>query len=127
MTPWWRLSLGATTLHKNFHVVGDRVDLQPVNSLGVDPRWQVVGSSDMDLTDRLKLNLNVRAVDDLDLAPEVDSYVEAGGKLGYELTDLVELFVAGRNLVHRTHLENGDRGASQRATRSIYAGTRLRF
>ena len=127
VTPWWRLSLGATTLHKNFHVVGDRVDLQPVNSLGVDPRWQVVGSSDMDLTDRLKLNLNVRAVDDLDLAPEVDSYVEAGGKLGYELTDLVELFVAGRNLVHRTHLENGDRGASQRATRSIYAGTRLRF
>lgn len=126
LTPWWRLSLGATTLHKHFHLIDGRVDLQPRNSLGADPRWQVVGSSDMDLTSKLKLTLDVRAVDHVDLPPAVPGYVDAGGQLGYYLTDAVELFVAGRNLLHRSHLENGDPSA-QLAKRSIYAGTRLRF
>ena len=127
LTPWWRLSLGGTTLHKDFHVRDGRVDLQPRNSLGVDPRWQVTGRSQMDLTPKLNLTLDVRGVDNLDLPPRVPGYVEAGGQLAYQLTDQVELFVAGRNLLHRTHLENGDPAASQLAKRSIYAGTRLRF
>jgi iron complex outermembrane receptor protein len=127
VTPWWRISLGSTTLPKNFHVVGDRVDLQPRNSLGLDPHWQVIGSSDMELTPKLKLTLNMRGVGKLDLAPEVGSYVDAGGQLAYDLSDRFELFVAGRNLLHRTHLENADPGASQLAKRTVYAGTRLRF
>jgi len=125
--PWWRLSLGATVLHKDFHVVDNRVDLQPRNSLGADPRWQVVASSDMDLAPRVKLTLDVRGVGALDLPPAVPGYVEAGGQIAYGLTDHVDLFVAGRNLLHRTHLENGDPGAAQLARRTIYAGTRLRF
>ena len=60
--PWWRLSLGATTLHKNSHVVDSRIDLQPRNSLGADPHWQVVGSSDMDLTSKIRLTFDVRGV-----------------------------------------------------------------
>jgi iron complex outermembrane receptor protein len=127
VTPWWRLSLGATTLHKNFHVAGERIDLAPRNSLGADPHWQVVGSSQMDLTPKLKLNLDMRGVGKLDLPPEVGSYVEAGGQLGYDLTEKIELYLAGRNLIHRTHAENGDPAASQLARRSIYLGTRLRF
>ena len=125
--PWWRLSLGATTLHKSFHVVDSRIDLQPRNSLGADPHWQVVGSSDMDLTSKIRLTLDVRGVGPLDLAPEVPGYVEAGGQLAYDLNDRVELFVAGRNLLDRTHAENGDPAASQVAHRTVYAGTRLRF
>ena len=125
--PWWRLSLGATTLHKSFHVVDSRIDLQPRNSLGADPHWQVLGSSDMDLTSKIRLTLDVRGVGPLDLAPEVPGYVEAGGQLAYDLNDRVELFVAGRNLLHRTHAENGDPAASQVAHRTVYAGTRLRF
>jgi iron complex outermembrane receptor protein len=127
VTPWWRLSLGASTLHKSFHLLDDRVDIQPRNSLGADPHWQVVGSSDMNFTPRLKLTLDVRGVGPLDLPPAVPGYVDAGGKLGYAVNDRVELFVAARNLLHETHRENGDPGAAQLAKRSIYAGTRLRF
>jgi iron complex outermembrane receptor protein len=127
VVPWWRLSLGASTLHKNFHAVGDRVDLQPRNSLGADPHWQVVGSSDMDLNPKLRLTLDMRGVGPLDLPPHVPGYVEAGGQLAYEVDDRIELFVAGRNLLHRTHLENGDPGASQLAKRTISAGARARF
>ena len=126
VTPWWQLSLGATTLHKNFHVVDHRVDLFPRNSLGADPHWQVVGSSDMQLTPKLKLALDVRGVAPLDLPPHVPGYVDAGGQLAYALTDRIALFLAARNLLHRTHLENGD-PAAQLVKRSIYAGTRLRF
>jgi iron complex outermembrane receptor protein len=126
VTPWWRLSLGASHLHNDFELIDDRVDLIPRNSLGADPKWQFVGSSDMDLTPRLKLTLDVRGVGPLDLPPDVPGYVEAGGKLGYDLSERIELFVAARNLLHRTHLENGDASA-QLIKRSIYAGTRLRF
>lgn len=124
--PWWRLSLGATTLHKNFHLIDDRVDLVPRNSLGADPRWQVKGSSDMDITSKLKLRIDVRGVSALDLPPAVPGFVDAGADLSYEAGRHVELFVAGRNLLHHTHLENGDPTA-QLVKRSIYAGTRLRF
>ena len=127
VTPWWQLSLGVTTLHKNFHLLDDRMDLQPRNSLGADPRWQVVGSSDMELTPRLSLTIDARDVAPLDLPPAVPGYADAGARLAYDFNDRVELFVAGRNLVHRTHAENGDPGGAQLSKRSIYAGTRLRF
>jgi iron complex outermembrane recepter protein len=127
VTPWWRLSLGGSTLHKNFHVIGNRTDLQPRNSLGADPHWQLVGSSDMDLTQRLRLTLEVRGVGALDLPPAVPAYVEAGGQLSYQLRDGIELFLAGRNLLHRTHLENGDPSAAQLARRTLFAGARARF
>ena len=126
LTQWWRLSLGATTLHKNFRVVDSRVDLIPRNSLGADPRWQVVGSSEMDLMPKLRFTLDVRGVGPLDLPPDVPGYVDAGANLAYALTDRMELFIAGRNLLHHTHLENGD-PAAQLVKRSLYAGTRLRF
>jgi iron complex outermembrane receptor protein len=126
VTPWWRLSLGGSTLRNAFRVVDDRVDLFPRNSLGADPKWQFVGSSDMDLTPKLRLTLDLRGVGPLDLPPDVPGYVEAGGKLGYALDERVELFLAARNLLHRTHLENGD-GSAQLIKRSVYAGTRLRF
>ena len=43
------------------------------------------------------------------------------------LTEHVELFVAGNNLLHRTHAESNDPGRAQLAERSVYAGARLRF
>jgi iron complex outermembrane receptor protein len=125
--PWWRLSLGASALHKNFDVADDRIDLAPRNSLGADPHWQVIGSSQMDLTPRLRFTLDMRGVGKLDLPPRVGSYVEAGGQLGYDVSERIELYVSGRNLLHRTHAENGDPGGSQVARRSLYLGTRLRF
>jgi hypothetical protein len=43
------------------------------------------------------------------------------------VTDDIELFVAGRNLLQETHLESNDPDQGQRAQRSIVAGSRLRF
>jgi iron complex outermembrane receptor protein len=126
-TAWWRLSVGTATLWKDFHVTDGQIILSPRNSLGNDPNWQVRTRSEIQLSPKLQLEINARAVGDIDQAPKVKSYVEAGGRLAYQATDRIELFVAGRNLLHKTHIEHNDPGQGQAAERSVIAGTRLRF
>jgi iron complex outermembrane receptor protein len=125
--PWWRLSLGAATIWKDFHIGDGRVDLQPRNSLGNDPSYKLTAGSDFQITPKLQLTVNARAIDEINTIPAIDSYVDAGGRLAYQLTDQLELYLAGRNLLHRTHAENNDPAAGQLAKRSIDAGVRVRF
>lgn len=122
----WRVFVGATTLWKNLRDKEGHQDLIPRNSRGNDPRWRLTARSEHDLTDRLKLTINARAVGRIEQDPEIGSYVEAGGQLSYRLDPAVELFVAGRNLLHEDHAESNDPNASL-ATRSIYAGARATF
>lgn len=125
LTRAWRVSLGGATLWKDLDNKDGHVDLIPRNSIGNDPHWQLVGRTDVELAPRLNLTLNGRAVGRIEMAPRIGSYVDAGGQLAYQLTDMLELFVAGRNLVHRAHAESNDPDAGQLAKRSIYAGARV--
>lgn len=127
LTPAWRLALGASTLWKDLHQKPGHIDFVLRNSLGNDPAWQVTGRSDWDLAPRLQLTIDARAVGPIKQDPEIGSYVETGGQLAFQASETIELFVAGRNLVHRTHLESNDPGAAQLAKRVVYAGARARF
>ena len=126
LLPIWRVWLGASRLWKDLHLKDGHTDLIPVNSLGTDPKWQFGARTQVDLTPRLRLNLQGRAVGKLDLGPEVGSYVELGGRLAYRLTDNLELYLAGTNLLHKTHLESNN-GAAQLPRRSVQLGTRVTF
>ncbi len=129
VTPWWRLSLGAATLWKDLHVKEGHFDFIPRNVVGNDPNWQAKAQSQFDITRRLQLTLDGRAVGrikQIGANPEVPSYVELGGRLAYVLNDQLELYVAGRNMLHSDHLENNDLNA-QLAKRSIYGGIRVHF
>jgi iron complex outermembrane receptor protein len=125
--PHWRVSLGVSTLWKDIKLKEGHGDLAPRNSLGNDPKWQLTGRSEFDITPRLQLSLDARAVGRIEQDPEIDSYVEAGGQLAFQATQQIELFVSGRNLLHKTHAESNDPGAGQLAKRSIIAGARARF
>jgi iron complex outermembrane receptor protein len=127
LTAWWRLNLGLATLWKDFEIATGRVDLAAGDSLGHDPEYQLLARSQMDLTDRLSLNLGLRWIGEIEATPGIGDYVEADGRLGYRVNDHLELFVAGRNLLHRTHAESDDFQRAQLAQRSLYAGTRVRF
>ena len=127
LLPNWRVSLGASTLFKDLHDKPGHTELIPRNSRGSDPKWQVLGRSELDITPRLQLTVDARAVARLRRDPEVPGYVEAGGELSYELTPTVDLFVAGRNLIHKTHFESDDPDAAQLAKRTVYGGARARF
>jgi iron complex outermembrane recepter protein len=124
---WWRLHLGVSTLWKDIHEKEGHLDLAPRNSLGNDPKWQIAGRSEFELAPRLLLSLNARAVGRIEQDPEIDSYVEAGGQVAYEATQRMEVFIAGRNLLHKHHAESNDPGDGQLARRSITAGVRARF
>lgn len=126
VTPIWRLWLGGSTLWKDLRLKPGHIDLAPFNALGSDPNWQVTARSEFDLAPRLQLNLESRAVGHIDQAPELGSYVEVGGRLAYRLTDQLELYLSGSNLLHHKHQESNNQ-AAQLPERSILVGTRVTF
>ena len=127
LASWWRLNLGLTTLFKNFREKPGHADLAQRDSLGHDPDLQLFARSQMNLTDRLQLHAGIRFIDGLDAAPSMNSYVEADARLTYRLTDRIEIYAAGNNLLHGSHLESNDPQRAQLARRSVFAGARLRF
>ena len=126
LAPWWRAGFGVATLTKHLKLKEGHNDLARRNALGNDPNWQIRLHSQMDLMPRLSLTLNGRAVGKIEMDPEIDGYAEVDGRLAYQVSDEVELFSAGRNLLHRTHAEHND-PLAQLARRSLYAGARLRI
>jgi iron complex outermembrane receptor protein len=122
----WRASLGAAALGKDFRLKNNAVDLANRASLGADPSYQVIARSQIDLTGRLQLDLGLRGVDDLG-ASGLGGYVEADARLAWRASETIELYAAGNNLLHKSHVESNDSGRAQRIERSLYLGTRLRF
>ena len=124
--PWWRGSLGLSTLGKDFALKDGAIDLASRAALGADPDYQLVARSSMDVSDTVQLDLSLRAVDDLEESGLGD-YVEADARLGWDLGGELEFFVAGNNLLHKRHLESSDLARVHPIGRSVFAGTRLRF
>ncbi len=124
--PWWRLSAGVALLGKDFRLETGTSDTTGAAALGDDPNYQLLLRSSMNLGDSVMLDVGLRAVDGL-ATPATDSYVEADARLGWTVSDTLELFVAGNNLLHRTHAESNDGNRAQLAERSVHAGTRIRF
>ena len=126
LTPWWRVTGTATWLGKNFEVRPGAIDLTSGASLGQDPDYQFALRSRMTLPQGVLFDFGLRAVDGLD-SPAIPGYVEADARLSFRLSDIVELYVAGDNLLQAKHLESNDVPRAQWIARSVYAGTRLRF
>jgi iron complex outermembrane receptor protein len=124
--PWLRLSSGLSLLGKSFHLAPGTTDISGAAALGNDPHWQAMLRSSMTLRPNLVLDAGLRAVDGLE-TPDTPRYVEADARLGWTVSDHVELFVAGSNLLRRRHVESNDTGRGQLAERSAYAGARLKF
>ncbi len=127
ITDWWRINLGIATLWKDFRIEAGRTDISDFASLGRDPNYQVKARSQMILTDRLQLNAGLRWIGEIEPQPGLSDYLEADARLAYRLTDGIELYLAGQNLLNRRHAESDDPARAQLPERSVYAGTRLRF
>lgn len=126
LASWWRASFGLSTLGKDFHLKDGAADLANRASLGADPDYQFLARSNFNLTDSVQLDVGLRGQDDLG-ASRLGGYVEADGRLSWQISDVVELYAAGSNLLHRSHAESSDAARGQRNRRSVFAGTRLRF
>lgn len=123
----WRFSLGGTRLWKDFSVREGRTDLANLAAVGNDPKWQLKAGTHVELGEGVQLTLNGRWVGAIETAPRIPSYLDASGRIGWAVNEVLELFVAGRNLLGDTHLESNDRNQGQRVQRSIVAGSRIRL
>lgn len=123
---WWRLSAGANLLKKDLELQPGAVTLALDQHAGNDPEYQLSLRSYMNLTDAVQLDLGLRAVDDLS-QPDVPRYVELDARLGWQVTDGVELEIAGLNLLDESHPETGAAATRGEVRRSVYLGARVRF
>ena len=103
------------------------VDLAGGDSLGHDPEFQLFARTLVNVTERLQLNAGLRLIGRIESAPALGSYVEADAAITYRLTDKLDLYAAGSNLLHRAHRESNDPERAQLAQRSLYVGARVRF
>lgn len=126
VNPRWRLSAGLSTLDKAFEIKPGQTDITGLAAIGDDPSYQVLVRSQADLTDRLELDVRLRAVDQLEPSG-VDGYVEADARIGWRLNDDIELSLAGQNLLEERRLETADPARRRVFGRSAYAALRWRF
>jgi iron complex outermembrane receptor protein len=126
VTDWWRLSGGFNLLRKDFRLKPGFTDLAARQSLGNDPRHQATLRSYMTLLDNVEFDVAVRAVEKLP-NPAVPSYIALDARLGWFVTDNLELSVAGTNLTDPGHPETGTVAQRGDIRRSFYGTVRWRF
>jgi iron complex outermembrane receptor protein len=124
---WWRLSAGLSTLHKDLRLEQGSRDIFGVQFAGNDPSYQASLRSSMDVADNVELDVYLRAVDDLP-SPRVPGYIEADVRLGWRISNSVELAVVGSNLLHARHTEFVNPSLPvEEVPRSVTASARWRF
>lgn len=124
--PRWRLSAGVSTLDKDFDVKPGQTDLSLIASQGDDPNYQVLLRSQSNLADNVELDVRLRAVDEL-VPSGVDGYVEADARIGWRITDQLELALAGQNLLDNNKFETADPQRRRAFGRAAYAQLRWDF
>ncbi|MFZ2032043.1 MAG: TonB-dependent receptor [Vitreimonas sp.] len=104
LTNWWRVNAGLSLLHKDLSLDSGSADVFGVAFAGNDPSVQATIRSLMDINRRTQFDVALRYVGELP-SPEVPSYVALDARIGFRLTDHLELSVAGYNLLDEGHVE----------------------
>ncbi len=125
VTDRWRLNAGLSALHKDIEAKPGSLDITGVASQGDDPDWQAQLRSQYDIGDRWEFDVAVRAVDDLGLSG-VPGYVAVDARLGWQVTDQIEVSLAGLNLFDDRHVESDDAGRRREIGRSALLRVRWR-
>ena len=102
--PWWRLSGGITTLHKDLRLKTGSTDPVGPSNLGDDPDYQWQARSAFDLAHAQELDVIVRRVAALPI-PSVPAYTAVDARYGWRPRRDLELSVAAHNLFDASHPE----------------------
>jgi iron complex outermembrane recepter protein len=130
---WWRLNGGYTLLRTHLHVRPGGVDLNNALNETSDPENQIALGSSMDLPRGIELDANLRWVDTLHdnnngKVGTVPSYLDLSVRLGFHLSEHLELSVVGQNLLDDQHPEFGTPGLNRvEIRRSVFAKIAWRY
>lgn len=101
---WWRVSAGVATLDQDLETKPGSRDLFGTAFAGNDPRYRWMLRSSVDLGRRTAVDLSLRGVGKLE-SPAVDAYVEADLRVGWTISEALELALVGQNLLAEQHRE----------------------
>jgi iron complex outermembrane recepter protein len=118
----WRVSAGLTVLEQEFRADPLSSD---VNASGDDPGYQVFLRSQANLSPDLMFDLHLRAI--AEPSPAVPAYVELDARLGWRLSERVEVALAGRNLLDEAHPEAFDIAPLLQARRNVQMSLRVTY
>jgi iron complex outermembrane receptor protein len=129
VTGWWQLNAGVTVQHES---LGFKPETDPtINALfgvaqaGDDPHHWASLRSSMNLGRDVSFDADLRYVGALP-NPPVPDYAELNLRLGWRVTDRLEVAVSGQNLLHDKHLEYTSL-TSDLIKRSFFIDTRWKF
>ena len=104
VAPQWRLTGGMTTLKKDLRLRPGSLDPVGASNLGNDPDYQWMLRSSFNLPHRQELDVMVRRVAELP-DPVVPAYTAVDLRYGWRIHPRLELSLALRNLLDRSHPE----------------------
>jgi iron complex outermembrane receptor protein len=125
VTDWWKLSAGLNLLHEDLRFKAGASGILGVAQAGDDPRHQETLSSTFNISRTFTIEANFRHVGRLP-DPVVPAYSEIGGRIGWRISDRMQVSVSGLNLLHKWHQELPVDAANQ-VPRSIMAGLKWRL
>ncbi|MDR7268673.1 iron complex outermembrane receptor protein [Pelomonas saccharophila] len=105
----WALQAGLTAMHERFSGAGI-LSIAPGN----DPPFQARLQSSWSLADGVDLDMSLRRVGGLRYT-SVPAYNEADARLGWRISERMEVALSGRNLLHAQHREFPQSGAAAAA------------
>ena len=128
--PWWKWRANYSLLYLNAHVAdGSAAVADEVRTEGSSARHQAAVRSSIDLPRGFEFDAGLRYVDALP-ALQVPCYFALDLRVGWQVSDSVEVSVVGRNLLDRRHPEFKPTTIGTEATeveRSIYGSVTIRF
>lgn len=123
---WWRLSGGFTWLRKDLDLEPGVVDISEMEAAGNDPSHHARIRSLMTFFQRMELDVGARVIGELH-APEVPGYVQMDARVGWHVTDRLELSLTGFNLLEPRHAEGGPADERRSLRRTVNVGFDWRF
>jgi iron complex outermembrane receptor protein len=120
------LMVGVSALHEDLRFEPGAFQGAGLAFVANDPGQQAMLQSVVRLSDRVTWSAQLREVGPLP-HPQVPGYVELNTRIGWDVTDRLQVSLSGFNLFHAQHQEFIEPGVSSEVPRSIYAQMRVRF
>ncbi|WP_255702561.1 outer membrane beta-barrel protein [Fulvivirga ulvae] len=123
---WWQLSTNINLLEEDIRIKEGKTDFNNTYNETADPKAQFLFRSTFELPHSISINGAFRWVDELPInnagvRETVPDNAELDGSIGWQASNKLRLTVAGRNLLHKEHVEYGILGSTRQAIkRSVY-------
>lgn len=104
VTDWWRLTAQYGLILGDFKFKPDGSQLLGLSQVRNDPKHNASLRSSMNIGANFTLDADLRYVSARP-EPRVEAYTELNARAGWRVSDTLQLFVSGANLLHKSHYE----------------------